>query len=226
MKNPLFWIGIAVGVWMVFQDTGPYLDIHYLREGENIVNDSPEMCLDGDVFDGYVPTEKGLRREMWEERIREILISEFEMESAKAQSVIDEMKGMNIVEASRHLEEYGYYDAHYEYVNTAYHKGTREEINAYIAGKVGLSSKMCKFIFFLTGSFQSCRFCMPESILFILKNACLHLVIHSQLVANQCPVGYRAAIPFFIQFHNPQVECLAYSSLIGECPFFCDFTKA
>ena len=90
----------------------------------------------------------------------------------------------------------------------------------------GLSSKMCKFIFFLTGSFQSCRFCMPESILFILKNACLHLVIHSQLVANQCPVGYRAAIPFFIQFHNPQVECLAYSSLIGECPFFCDFTKA
>lgn len=95
-----------------------------------------------------------------------------------------------------------------------------------ISSFLGLSSKMCKFIFFLTGSFQSCRFCMPESILFILKNACLHLVIHSQLVANQCPVGYRAAIPFFIQFHNPQVECLAYSSLIGECPFFCDFTKA
>ena len=96
----------------------------------------------------------------------------------------------------------------------------------FAAVPMGLSSKMCKFIFFLTGSFQSCRFCMPESILFILKNACLHLVIHSQLVANQCPVGYRAAIPFFIQFHNPQVECLAYSSLIGECPFFCDFTKA
>ena len=70
--------------------------------------------------------------------------------------------------------------------------------------------KCVSLYFFLTGSFQSCRFCMPESILFILKNACLHLVIHGQLVANQCPVGYRAAIPFFIQFHNPQVECLAY----------------
>ena len=86
--------------------------------------------------------------------------------------------------------------------------------------------KCVSLYFFLTGSFQSCRFYMPESILFILKNACLHLVIHGQLVANQCPVGYRAAIPFFIQFQNPQVECLAYSSLIGECPFFCDFTKA
>ena len=136
MKNPLFWIGIAVGVWMIFQDTGPYLDIHYLKEGETIVNDYPEMHRDGDVFDGYVPTEKEPRRKMWEERIREILVSEFEMEDAKAQSVIDEMKGMDIAEASRHLEEYGFYDAHYEYVNTAYHKGTREEINAFIEGKL------------------------------------------------------------------------------------------
>lgn len=136
MKNPLFWIGIAVGVWMIFQDTGPYLGIHYLKEGETIVNDYPEMHRDGDVFDGYVPAGKELRRKMWEERIQEILIFEFEMEDAKAQSVIDEMKGMDIAEAGRHLEEYGFYDAHYEYVNTAYHKGTREEINAYIAGKL------------------------------------------------------------------------------------------
>ena len=143
MKNPLFWIGIAVGVWMIFQDTGPYLDIHYLKEGETIVNDYPEMHRDGDVFHGYVPTEKEPRRKMWEERIREILVSEFEMEDAKAQSVIDEMKGMDIAEASRHLEEYGFYDAHYEYVNTAYHKGTREEINAFIEGKLKNNGIFC-----------------------------------------------------------------------------------
>ena len=44
--------------------------------------------------------------------------------------------------------------------------------------------KCVSLYFFLTGSFQSCRFCMPESILFILQNACLHLVIHGQLVAD------------------------------------------
>ncbi len=136
MKNPLFWIGIAAGVWMIFQNVGPYLNIHYFREGETIVNDDPEMCRDGEVFDGYVPAKKEMRRELWEERIRETLISEFEMDNAGAQSVIDEMKGMDIAEAGRHLEEYGYYDAHYEYENTAYHKGTREEINSYIAGKL------------------------------------------------------------------------------------------
>lgn len=136
MKNPLLWLGIAIGVFMVFQNVSPYLNIHYLREGETIVNDYPQNYRDGDVFDGYVPTEKGLRREMWEERIREVLVSEFEMESVEAQSVIDEMKGMDFKTACAHLEEYGFYDAYYEYENTAYHKGTREEINSYISEKL------------------------------------------------------------------------------------------
>ena len=94
------------------------------------------------------------------------------------------------------------------------------------SAKIGVCQVKCvSLYFFLTGSFQSCRFCMPGSILFILQNACLHFVIHGKLVADECPVGYRAAIPFLIQFHNPQIECLAYSILIGKCPFFCDLTK-
>ena len=136
MKNPLLWLGIVIGVFTVFQNVSPYLNIHYLREGETIVNDYPQSYRDGDVFDGYVPAEKELRREMWEERIREILVSEFEMENAEAQSVIDEMKEMDFKTACAHLEEYGFYDAYYEYENTAYHKGTREEINSYISEKL------------------------------------------------------------------------------------------
>lgn len=136
MKNPLLWLGIAIGVFMVFQNVSPYLNIRYLKEGETIVNDYPQNGRDGDVFDGYVPTEKELRREMWEERIREVLVSEFEMENVEAKSVIDEMKGMDFKAACAHLEEYGFYDAYYEYENTAYHKGTREEINSYISEKL------------------------------------------------------------------------------------------
>lgn len=136
MKNPLLWLGIAIGVFMVFQNVSPYLDIHYLAEGETIVNDYPQNYRDGDVFDGYVPTKKESRREMWEERIREVLISEFEMDNEGAQSVIDEMKGMDLKTACDHLEGYGFYNAYYEYENTTYHKGTREEINSYIAEKL------------------------------------------------------------------------------------------
>ena len=136
MKKPLLWCGIAVCVFMIFQNVSLYLNIHYLAEGETIVNDYPDMYRNGDVMDGYVPTEKGLSREMWEERIREIFISELEMDIAGAQSVIDEMKEMDVMTACAHLEEQGFYGAYYEYENTAFHKGTREEINSYIKNKL------------------------------------------------------------------------------------------
>ena len=136
MKNPLLWLGIVIGVFMVFQNVSPYLNIHYLREGETIVNDYPQNYRDGDVSCGYVPTEKALRREMWEERIQEVLTSEFEMDNEGALSVIDDMKGMDLKTACAHLEGYGFYNAYYEYENTAYHKGTREEINSYISEKL------------------------------------------------------------------------------------------
>lgn len=136
IRKPLLWAGIAIAVLMIFQNVSPYLDIHYLAEGESIVNDYPENCRDGDVFDGYVPTKKELRRKMWEKRIREVLTCEFEMDKAGTQSVIDEIKGMDFMTACTHLKKYGYYDAYYEYENTAYHKGTRDEINSYIAEKL------------------------------------------------------------------------------------------
>lgn len=136
IKNPLLWIGIAVGVWMVYQNVSPYLKIHFLAEGETIVNDYPQTCRDGDVFDGYVPAEGQMRRKLWEKQIGEVLTAQFEMDSAGVQSVMNEMKDMDIQTACRHLEKYGYYDAYYVYVNTAYRKGTREKINSYMAEKL------------------------------------------------------------------------------------------
>ncbi|MDE7254201.1 MAG: ABC transporter permease [Acetatifactor sp.] len=136
ITKPLFWIGVVVVAFMVFQNVSIYLKIHYLTEEETIVNDDPETLHDRDVSEGYVPTEEGLRREIWEGQIKETLISVFQMDNTKAQSVIDEMKEMDIMAACEHLEEYSFYGANYAYAATAYHKGTREEINSYIAEKL------------------------------------------------------------------------------------------
>ena len=136
IKNPLFWIGIAIVVFMVFQNVWPYMNIHYLAEGEEIVNDYPETFRDGDVYEGYVPTRESLRREVWEEQIQETLISQFQMNHAEAESLINEMNEMDIMAACEHLEKYSFYNAYGVYVDTAYHKGTREEINSYIVEKL------------------------------------------------------------------------------------------
>ncbi len=136
MKIPLFWMGIIIIIFMLFQNVKPYLDIHYLAEGETIVNDYPTTVHYGDVYEGYVPTGEAQRRKLWEERIGEILISEFEMDDAGAQAILDEMKTMDIMEACAYLDRYGFCNAYYEYVNTAYLKATPEEINAFIAEKL------------------------------------------------------------------------------------------
>ena len=145
IKRPLFWIGIAVVVLMVFLNVRPYLDIHYLAEGETIVNDYPEIFRDGDVFEGYVPTKEELRREVWEEQIQETLISVFQMNHAQAQSLINEMNEMDIMAACKYLEKYNFYSAYAVYVDTAYHKGTPEEINSFIAER--LESKTFSYYF-------------------------------------------------------------------------------
>lgn len=136
IKNPLFWIGIIAGILMIFQNVSPYLKIHSLADGETIVNDYPDTVHDGDVYEGYVPTDPQRRRELWEMRIQEVLISEFEMSNARAQSVIDEIKELDLMTACEHLETYGFYNAYLSYVDTGFHKGTREEINSYIAEKL------------------------------------------------------------------------------------------
>ena len=58
-----------------------------------------------------MPTGEAQRRKLWEERIGEILISEFEMDDAGAQAILDEMKTMDIMEACAYLDRYGFCNA-------------------------------------------------------------------------------------------------------------------
>lgn len=137
LKNPLFWLGIAIVVFGVFQNVSPCLGIHYLEEGEEIVNDFPDSFIMAEVYEGYVPSTEEQKRKFWEEEIRDTLISVFKMDRAEAEVVISKMDGMNILAACEFLqEEYRFYGAYSSYARSAYHKGTREEINSYIADKL------------------------------------------------------------------------------------------
>lgn len=137
LKNPIFWIGMLIVMIGVYQDVRPYLMIHFVSSEEELVQGDPETVYDADIMDGYVPTNKEDRRKIWEEVVRETLISEFQMEQAEAEIVIDEMRNMDIDEACEYLKkEYRYYGAIYTWEDAAYHQGTKEEINSYMKGKL------------------------------------------------------------------------------------------
>lgn len=137
LKRPLFWIGVLIVVFGVFQDVRPYLEISYVSSDKDLSLNTPTTIDDADITDGYVPTNEEDRRKMWEEEIQENLVSEFEMGKEEAEAVIEEMKGMDIQEACEYLEtKYHYYGAIYTYEDTELHQGTAEEINSYIKSKL------------------------------------------------------------------------------------------
>ena len=137
LKRPLFWIGVLIVVFGVFQDVRPYLGISYVSSDKDLSLNTPTTIDDADITDGYVPTNEEDRRKMWEEEIQENLVSEFEMGKEEAEAVIEEMKGMDIQEACEYLEtKYHYYGAIYTYEDTELHQGTAEEINSYIKSKL------------------------------------------------------------------------------------------
>lgn len=140
LKRPLFWIGIVLVIFGVFQNLEPYLNIHYIGsedEAKALYEAYPETVYDADICDGYVPTSEGDRRQLWEESIRTSLIADFQMDEAEAANVIEKMKDMDIQEACGYLEEeYHYLGAIYAYEDVKYHQGTKDEINAYIESKL------------------------------------------------------------------------------------------
>lgn len=140
LKRPLFWIGVVLVIFGVYQNLATYLNIHYISSEEELQElhqDYPEVHPDADVSDGYVPTSEKQRRKVWEEEIRKSLISDLQMSEAEANVVIEHMKEMEVEEACTWLENtYRYYGAIYLYEDTEYHQGTKDEINSYIESKL------------------------------------------------------------------------------------------
>lgn len=137
LKRPLFWIGIIIVIFGVFSAVSPYLATHYLEAGEEIVNDLPKVSDSGDVHEGYVPVTEEQRREFWNVKMKEALVSEYKMKESDAQEVISQMKDMDIDEACDYMEkEYQFHGAIYMYEDSAYCKGSSEEINSYLREKM------------------------------------------------------------------------------------------
>ena len=133
IKQPLFWIGVIIVIIGVYQAIVPYLETHYLEKGEEIINDYPEEIHLGEVYEGYVPSTNEYRRESWNKTMKETLLSEFQLSGEEVQNVMNHIEDMDINDACAYLEEqYQYYGAFNVYEESAYHKGTREEINGYL----------------------------------------------------------------------------------------------
>lgn len=135
-KRPLFWIGVLLVIYGVYSNTSPYLHTRYLAEGEKIMNDKPDTSNEGEVYEGYLPAGPKKHRKLWHEQLKQVLLEDGETD-AKVQKVIEKIENMELEEAYDYLDEkYDWYGSRYLYEDTAYFKGTAEEINSYLDQKM------------------------------------------------------------------------------------------
>lgn len=138
LKSPLYWIGVVIVIYGMYQILSPYFNIHYVSSEQEIQAYADVNAADADIHVGYVPSTEAQRRELWNEILQKSLVSDFGMEISEADTVMQELQNMNVNEASLYLEEnYGYCGAQTLYeMATRYHKGTMEEINTFLASKL------------------------------------------------------------------------------------------
>lgn len=99
LKRPLFWVGVLLVIYGVFNATSPYLTTHYLTTGEKIINDQSNTSVEGEVYEGYIPATPEKHREVWHEKVKIKLTDVFGLTDSEAQNVIEKLESMNLKEA-------------------------------------------------------------------------------------------------------------------------------
>lgn len=138
LRNPVYWIGLALMALGIYQQVGPYLGIHYFTE-QDIEAVAEIPIADSDIMEGVIPAaDENQRREAWEAYLQTIFQTAYGMTEEETQALVGEMKEMDIAEMVDYLEEkYAYLGAgrEYEFI-TRYRRGTAEEVNAYLDRKL------------------------------------------------------------------------------------------
>ena len=149
LKNPLFWVGIVVVIFGLFQILSPYLEVKYFRTAQEVKSAKPENIADADIMNGYVKSTKEEQLERAKKKMISMVVKENGEEEQVVQNTLDQIcsSGKSINEMSDAIGEiYGYpggYSLRFYYEDYEYHKGTVDEINA------ELQAKLSEYSYFL-----------------------------------------------------------------------------
>lgn len=148
VKNPIYWVGLVLVLAAVYQMLAHYLKIDYFKSDQEIRDMSVTTISDAGIMEGYIPSSPKQQIELGSERIRQTMIEDMGMSEEEADDITGRLKGMDIQEAARYLEKYGYYRAEYVFEDLEYHQGSMEEVNGYIDEKMQQHSYSYYFALF------------------------------------------------------------------------------
>jgi len=139
LKNPIFYIGILLVFFGVYQNMAPYLGIRYFQSGEEIsVLENMERG-DGDIMHGFIPTTREEQMEIGFANIQKDLQEQFDMSAEEVTKIIDYLKSseFGIAEIDYYLKENcSFYSGDYYFWNAEKKQVSAAEVNGYMESRM------------------------------------------------------------------------------------------
>lgn len=130
LKNPVFYFGVVVVIYILIITIGPYLDLY-----KNTIDITQKTIYgEHDLVDGYIPTPEKEKKEQVLKNIQKSLIEDYNLTSSDAENVVQQLEKMDTQE-----EVKDYLGKNYDMpgIDSAYRlyrckKATRSEMEDYL----------------------------------------------------------------------------------------------
>ena len=139
MKNPLYWIGIAIVVIGIYSSLSGYLNIHMFSSNQEVEQLKDVNPIDADIMNGYIPTTSEEQVDIGLNNIKQTFIDSYDMTEQEAQNAIEDVKAqkMSVAGMVKYLiDKYQFYDGKAVFMEAEKKKTTAEDLNIYIQSKL------------------------------------------------------------------------------------------
>ncbi len=136
LKNPIFWIGLALVMAGMLQQLSPYLELRYFTS-EQELSEAAIKNGDQDIQYGYIPADPETQKALGIREIRGVLEREMGLSPEEAAREEEKLGAMEVSEIVSYVEErYQFYGAEYSFEDMEYYQGTLDEVNGYMEEKL------------------------------------------------------------------------------------------
>lgn len=135
LKNPVLWIGLIIVIFLLYQNLGSYLKLHYVRSESELEEVHIENKADADISEGYIPSAKNKQWELASKKIKDSFVESLGYSEKQAQAVINKLEKENMTEAEMSaylVKNYDFYGADQIFQDTQTFKATKKEMNSYL----------------------------------------------------------------------------------------------
>lgn len=138
LRNPLYYIGAILVFIEIYAMVSPYLQIHYFASEKEIEKIDEKEISDADIQNGYILADKEEQKEMTIQKIKDDLITIYEMSEEETNQAIlkirEECNSIEEIDAYMN-EQYSYCSVFDYYRRSEIKKVDAEEVNMYIKEK-------------------------------------------------------------------------------------------